>query len=117
MRRPFLCSAALRQPALDVTAMIRRDALQPADRDGLLLDAPATASGLARPVADAAENAGEDVRLAIQQVGVAEPALRDEPDVLRNVGVRRARPLAIDNAVKILGPVGVGRIHQAAARP
>ena len=111
-----LALRGLRQPALDVAAMIRRDALQAADRDGLLLDAPAAAGGLARPVADAAENGGEDVRCPVQQVCVVESALRDEPDVLRNVGVRRARPLAIDNAVKILGSVGVGRIHQAPAR-
>jgi hypothetical protein len=94
--------------------MVGSDALQATDRDGLVLDSAATARGLAGAVANATENSGENVRFAVQQVCVCKPALRDESNVLRNVRVRRARPLAIDYAVKILGPVGVGRIHRAA---
>ena len=55
-----------RQAALDVAAIIRRDTLQAADRDGLLLDAPAPASGLAGPVAHAAQDSGKNIRLPIK---------------------------------------------------
>ena len=48
-----------RQARLDVALVVRGDALEPADRDRLVLDAAAPAGGLARPVAGAAENARE----------------------------------------------------------
>ncbi len=79
----YLFAVALRcafgQLVRDVLAVIGRYAFQPADRNRLLVDAPATAGRLARTVADAAEYAREHVRLAVFDVSVAEPALRDEP--------------------------------------
>ena len=92
----------LRQPVADVVAMIRGDALQPADRDRLLLDAAAPAGRLAGPVADAPEDRREHVRLAIHHVGVGEVALRDEADVFRDVGVGGTGPLAIDDAMEVV---------------
>ena len=110
-RLPFFASGAFGRRARDVAAMVRGDALQAADRDGLLLDAAATAGGLARAVADAAEDARENVRFAIQHVGVGEAPVRDQPDVLGHVGVRRARPLAVDDTVEEFA-CGIRRIHR-----
>ena len=92
--------------------MVRRHALQPADRHRLAVDALAPAGRLARPVAGAAEDAGEHVRLAVHHVGVGEPPLRDQPDVFRNVGVGRAGPLAVDDAVEVVGIANVGGAHR-----
>ena len=85
------------------------DALQAADRDrfGLfslcLLDASAAAGRLARPVAGAAEDPGEDVGFPVDQVSVAVAACRDQSDVLGDGGVGGASPLAIDDLVKVVG--------------
>ena len=48
-----------RQQVLDLAAMVGGDALQPADRDRLAVDASAAARRLARPIAGAAEDARE----------------------------------------------------------
>ena len=82
--------------------MIGGDALQPADRNRLAVDAAAAARRLARPIARAPEDAGKHVRLTIQDVGVIEPALRDHADVFRHVRVRGTGPLAIDDAMVIV---------------
>ena len=50
---------------LDFAAVIGRDSLQAAYRDRLVFDAAAAARRLARTIANAAQNAGEDVRIAI----------------------------------------------------
>ena len=94
-----------RQQVLHLAAVVGSDALQPADRHRLSVDARAPARRLARPIARAAEDAREHVRLAIEEVGVGETPLRDQPDVFGNVGVRRARPLAVhDPVVVVRGP-------------
>ena len=93
------------------SAVVGGDALQPADRDRLAVDAAAPAGRLARAVAGAAEDAGEHVRLAVQHVGVGEAPLRDQPDVFGNVGVRGARPLAVDDAVVVVRMPDVGWLH------
>ena len=91
-----------RQQVADVVAMVGGDALEPADRDRLAVDATAPARGLARPVARAAEDAREDVRLAVEHVRLGVPPLRDQPDVFRHVGVRRTGPLAVDDLMVVL---------------
>src|SRR3954466_15961817 len=99
-----------------VVAKICGDALQPADRHRLAIDAPGAAGGLARPVTGAAEYPGKDVRLPVEQIRFRVPALRDEPDVLRHVRMRRARPLAVDDLVVILGIADVAGHALAAPR-
>ena len=61
--------------------MIGRNAFQPANRDWLVLDAPAAAGGLAGTIADATKYAGKHVGLPIEHVCIAELALGDEPYV------------------------------------
>jgi hypothetical protein len=100
-----------RQARLDVAFVVRGDALEPADRNRLVLDAAAPAGGLARPVAGAAENAGKHVGLPIEHVGVAVTPCRDQSDVFRNGGVRRTGPLAIDDLVEIVRGRNVGGFH------
>src|SRR5665811_378271 len=80
-------------------------------RDRLALDPVAAAGGLAGTVAGAAQDPREDIGLPVDHVGVGVAALGDEPDVLGNVGVRRTGPLAVNDAVKVIGVCGVGRLH------
>src|SRR5262249_33562984 len=68
---------ALRQPAPDVVLEVGGDALEPADRDRLLLDPSAPTGRLTGTVAGAPEDAGEHVRLPIDHVGVAVATGRD----------------------------------------
>ena len=100
-----------RQARLDVALVVGGDALEPADRDRLVLDAAAPARRLARPVAGAAEHAGEHVGLPIDHVGVAVTPRRDQSDVFRNGGMRRTGPLAIDDLVEIVRGRNVGGFH------
>ena len=46
---------------------------------------------------------GNTFESPVDHVGVGIAALRDQADVFRHVGVRRARPLAIDDAVVVVG--------------
>ena len=92
--------------------MVGGDALQAADRDRLGFDAAAAARRLARAVADAAENAGKNVGLTVDQVGLRELTLRDEPDVFGNVGMGRAGPLAVDYAMIVIRISSIGRFHR-----
>ena len=96
---------------VELALEIGRDALEAADRDRLVLDAAAAAGRLAGPIADAAEDAGKDVGVAVQQVGIGVAPLRDQPDVLRDVGVRRAGPLTVYHAMVIIRVRSIGRIH------
>ena len=73
---------------------------------------PRRHAGLARAVARAAEDAGKDVRLPVDHVGVAVAACGDQPDVFGNGGVGGARPLAIDDLVEIVGVLNVGRFQK-----
>src|SRR6185312_3366354 len=74
--------------AANIALIVGRDALQPTDRDWLILDPDAAASRLARAIAGAAEDAGENVRLPIDRPGRAELASGDQPDVFRHLRVR-----------------------------
>ena len=81
--------------------MIGGDALEPADRDRLLLEPSPAAGGLARTVAGAPQNPGEHVRLPVDHIGAVIVARRDLADIFGDRRMRRARPLAIDHFVKV----------------
>src|SRR6516162_10131428 len=100
-----------RQAVPDVVLVIGRDALEAADRDGFLLDAPAPAGRLARTIASTSEDAGEYVRLPIDHVGVAVAARRDQSDIFGNRRVSRAGPLTIHDLVEIVWRRNVGGFH------
>ena len=103
-----------RQQAGDIAAQIGGDALEAADGDGLdpsFGQASAAAGGFAGAVAGAAENAGEDVRLPIEHVGIGVPALRDQTNVFGNVGVGGTSPLAVDYFMKVVRIGGISRMH------
>src|SRR5688500_18953381 len=91
--------------------MVGRDALQAADRDRLLLETSTSAGRLAGPVARASQDPREQVRFPVEHVGLGELALRDQADVLGDVGVGRACPLAVHDAVVVLRIRDVGRLH------
>src|SRR5690606_2567036 len=100
--------------AVDVALVVGRDTFQPADRDWLLLDPAPAAGRLTGPITDPAEDAGEDVRLPIQHIGRCIAALCDEPDVLWNGCMARARPLTVYDLVEVLGIGNVRRSHPPA---
>src|SRR5690606_40287210 len=106
-----LSLGSLRQVGAYIVAMICCDAFQAADRHRLFLHPAAAARRLTRTIADAPENAWKHVRFAVDQIGVCEAPEGDEPNVFWNVGVRGAGPLAIDNAMIVIGIAGIGRFH------
>ena len=108
-----LRSRSFRDAIGDVVLVIGGHALQAADRDGLAVDASTPARRLARTVAGAAQDAREHVRLAIQDVGIVELAVRDHPDVFRNVGVRGARPLTVDDLMVVIRVRSIRPLHIA----
>ena len=125
MRRPFGLDLGKGNPLLDLVRVlvVGGDALQAADGDRLglglvlLLHPAAAARRLARAVAGAAEDPGEDVRLPIDHVRVRIPPGGDHADVLGNRGMGRAGPLAIDNLVKVVGITNIGRLHASPRSP
>ena len=104
-----------RQPRTDVVALIGGHPLQAADRHGFLLDAAAAAGGLARPVANAAQNPGKYIGGAVHHVSLGELALGDQSDVFGNIGVGRTGPLTINYLMKIISFPGVGRFHDSSS--
>src|SRR5204862_1935453 len=99
----ILLARRLGQIRSHVVAEIGGNALQPADGHGLAVHATTAAGWLARPIARPAQNAREDVRFAVEEIRLRVPALGDQPDVLRYVGVGRTCPLAVDYSMVVLG--------------
>ena len=91
--------------------MIGGDALEAADGDRLAVHARPAAGRFARTIAGAAQDAGKNVGFAVEEIGVREPAVRNQPNVLRDIRMRRTRPLTIHNAVVVRGVPDVRRIH------
>src|SRR5258706_14381606 len=98
--------------------MIGGNTLEAADRDrfglGLvvLLDPSAATGRFAGAVAGAAENAGEDVRLPVDHVGVAITPRSDHPDVFGNGGMGGTRPLTVHDLVEIVGCCDIGGLQK-----
>ena len=95
----------------NLAPQIRCDPFQPANRDRLAVHAASTARRLARTVAGAAQNRREHIRLPVEHVGIRIAAVRNQTNIFRNVGVRGAGPLAIDNFMEVLRILCVGRFH------
>src|SRR4051812_31959595 len=92
--------------------MIRSNAFQSTDRDGLGLNTSTPTCGFARPIAHAAKDARKDIGLAIDEIRLGELPERDESDVFRNVGVCGASPLAVDDAMEIVRISSIGWFHR-----
>src|SRR5258706_1695388 len=91
---------------------------EPANGHGFVsLQPPAPAGGLAGTVTGAPQDAGKDVGLPVQHVGVGVAPLGNHPDILRHVRVRRAGPLAIDNLMEVIGISGIGGFHPRSLAP
>ena len=109
-------------PASEITGLVLGDEASPTARmevafigltgDRFFVQPPAPAGRLAGPVADATEDAGKHVALAVDHVRIVEAALRDQADVFGNVGMRGTAPLAIDYLVKIIRVRRVGPFHR-----
>ena len=113
-----LLARHLRQEGVDLTLVVGGNPLEAADGDRLLLDAAAPAGGLAGAVADAAQDARENVALPVQHEGGGIALLGDQTDVFGNGGMGRTSPLAVDDLVEVLriGDVGRGRTAPASCR-
>ncbi len=110
-RLPLPSAGALGSVPRISLLVVGGDALQPADRHRLRLDAAPPAGGLARPIARPTEDSREDVGVPVDHVGVGVAPGCDQPDVLRYRRVRRAGPLAIDDFVEVGGVADLGRGH------
>jgi hypothetical protein len=97
--------------------VVGRDPLQAADRHRLFVHASAAAGRLAGPVANAAKDAREDVAFPVHHVGVVETALGDQANILRDVGMRRATPLAVHDLVEVIRIGSVCALHGAVSSP
>ena len=114
-------SRALGQEAADVVLVVGRDPLEAADRHRLglgvagpvlaVLDPATAARGLARPIARPAQNAGKDVGLPVDHVGVVETPRCDQTNVFRYRRVGRAGPLAIDDFMEVIGRSDIRRFQ------
>ena len=80
----------------------------------IAFDTTAPAGRLTGAVARPAEDAREDVGLPVDHVRVGVATVRDQPDVLRHIGVRRTGPLAVDNLMVV---PGIGDVCWAQAGP
>ena len=90
MRLPFRVEGAPGSSAAMSCFVIGGDALQPADRDRLFLEAPPAAGGLAWTVACASQNSREHIRLPIDHIG------RRYSPLLRSCGYIRGPGCAPD---------------------
>ena len=96
----------------DYAFQIRSHAFKAADGDGLpRIEASAAAGRFAGTIASAPENRREHIRFPIDHVGFCIFALGDQANILRHVGVRRARPLAIYNSVEVFRVTNVGGLQ------
>ena len=95
----------------DVVLMIGGDALEPADRDRLLLEPSPAAGGFAWTVAGASQNPREHIRLPVDHIGAVVVARRDPADIFGDRSVRRARPLTVDDFMEVARIRDVRRRH------
>jgi hypothetical protein len=91
--------------------VIRGNPFKPADCHRFFVGASTPAGGLTRAIADPAENAGENVALAVLNIGVGKLTLGNLADVLRHICVRWTGPLAIDNLVEVIWIIRIGGLH------
>lgn len=91
--------------------MVRRHAFEAANSYRSILHAATTTRRFAWTVADPAQDAWKDIRLAILYIRIAEAPLGDQPDIFRNIGVGGTCPLAIDDLMEVLRVGGVSRFH------
>ena len=108
-----------------VVLVVGGDALEAADRDRLLLaldqvlvlDAAAPAGGFTRSVTRPSQDPGEDVGLPVDHVRVGVPPVGDQTDVLGDRGMGGTGPLTVDDLVKVVGILDVGRLQQQLQAP
>ena len=100
-----------RQQVSVLALEIGRNAFETADGDGRGVNAGAPADRLTRTVARAPQDGGEHIRLAVEHIRLGVAPLRDEPDVLGDIGVGGAAPLAVDYFVVIIRVLDVGWFH------
>ena len=100
----------------DVVAQIGGDAFEAADGNGLAVHAPAPTCWLAGAIAGPPQNAGKHVGLAVEQIGLGVPSLGNEPEVLRDIGVRGTGPLAVYHFVVVVGRTDI-RVQRHGASP
>ena len=91
--------------------MVCSHTFKAADRNRLFFQAATPACGFTRTIADSAEDAREDIAFAIDHVGVREPALSDQSNILGNISVGGTAPLAIHYLMKIIRIVRVRAFH------
>jgi hypothetical protein len=106
----------LRHIKYDVVAIIRRDPLQAANRDGLLFETAAAARGLTRAIAGSTKHTGKNVGIPVDHIRFGIPAFGNKTNVFRHRRMSRACVLAINDFVKVFGIGNVGRFQFVCTR-
>ena len=96
--------------------MIGGYTLQAADGDGLFFNATAATGWLAGTITYTSQNAGKYIGFAIDEVRVGEATLRDQANIFGNIRVCRASPLAVHNAMIIIGVLSITWLHDFFSR-
>ena len=96
---------------LNLAAQVGGHPLETTDRHRLSIYALPTARRFARPVTSAPKNCRENIRFAIEHVGIGIPALGYQPYIFGNVRVRGTGPLAVHDSMEIVRILGIGRSH------
>ena len=105
------------QIGADIVAEVSGHPLEATDGHGLAIYATAAAGGLTGAIAGSSQDAGKDIGLTVEQVGLRVPSLRNEPEVFRNIGVRGAGPLTVHDLVVMVGRADIGvQRHGASPR-
>src|SRR5690606_20953354 len=101
----------LRHQMLYFALIVCGDPLEPTDGDRFLFHTAAATGGFARTVARPAQNAGKNVGVPIDHIGLGVAALGDQSYVLGYGCMCRAGVLAIDYLMEVFGIVNIGRFQ------
>src|ERR1700733_3956637 len=95
----------------DVLLVIGGDALQPADRNRLLLKPAPAAGRLAGTIASASQNSREHIRLPIDHIGAVVIPRCDLANIFGDWSMRRASPLTVNHLVEVAWIRDIRRLH------
>jgi len=91
--------------------VIGTDPFEAADGNGLVFDPAPSAYRFTGSIADSAENAGKNIGVPVDHVGVVITPGCYEPNIFRDRRMGGTAVLTVDDSVKILRIVGICRVQ------